>query len=1811
MSTLQESLLNAVDTLAQSSVKSARITETIECIILSVEDAGLNLYNVEYKGNTFEAFAPVSSIYNIGDIVYVLVPEGDFSKTKVIIGAISPTTQNIIDETLTSDNIEISENLLDSIDGEYQLCTQNNNSSQTIAVNDLIKNINLYIDDDFRNYSLTAKIKTSILIEQQSNGNYGLRLYIPILRDPGTGDSESDNRTAQEDYKIINLDALNTIQGNPYRLTEQSYQKVNFTIPEGTKLDTKITETRFPHLDIFVEGFVQNPDITDNDIFIKNISLKAVDILTDEQKEGYYLTLVSDTGNFFLQNSPEVKVITPVLKVKGKTTKVATQDCYQFVKDDLVKIGSEGYLQLGGQGQRCLNDFADIYINEDGTTKIQYITNVYKCEVNKKDVISKSRYKCVLVKDTVQTSTEIIITNMSNEEARQRECKLYSSTGSNNFIKNVGNIELTAELIYPNLIDEQGKRDKDIYLGWTRTNSDGRVLDSSIIKIKEESYSKDGYIAKACYPSSAVEDINIISCTFYYRKITSDNLLEEKMIGDASISISTSIDPDYRVIIQNADVLYKYDSDGNSPMVADYAYPTSMIKEIKPLDYKVFKPDGTELTDEEYLYCNVTQKIPKQSMIKLPTGTTLEDDYYIIKSKGHKTGLNYNIDPIYNAKKNDNYVILDIQFKDLSLQDTQNIKFLKEGESGTNGSKYTAIIKYNGYEYGEHEGDIIHRLQLGYYKNAWYYADIEQGLMQAAPEKFDFSVSLYCDGVLVTEEYDDVEQEIFDSEEVTIRNIDNNKVYESPTNPVLMVDNKEIKIKTGVTLDNNSATSTIVRAKVSVGNKGELFSNKNQEIIYVNYPVDVVYISDNFEGYRLPCITGGFNSVLYASDGTNPQYDNTESFKFKNDFTYIDPYGDTYSDIYNYEQIVSNDNLKIRNSEKPYECNISPNTKFKENGISKNFVKLGFSITLSENEEEILTNRFNELKGTPTEPGLINECDVVIEKNNIAKSKIESFLNAVNSLINNANSKLESKTLINILSDRVKMLDALDKIREAGLKAEDYIVSTDVLIRDPANTNFYYEVLNLINSSRKILWQLPSDNNIKNIINDMQSLNTFNTDIKQAFKLSSDLNILSSGIKKSLKQYLTSVNSAIKSYNKLLTDNKSSVYFKKYAKNDNNSAIELNKLYNIFMDGKKTLFGNEYSVLIICCGEIFKNLSNQYDAIIYRLTSPFDLTNLNAIQIQNKLDELYSKEKPIYQDKQSIKTNIINKINSLFLSDNKNKEYYEDIIDKNVLSISSLKDDYIKEADECYQVLTNYDKNNQIYIQKPIIMLYNTYELSNITGQDGNKLYIDDQHGDNPQYLLAPQLGAGIKDKNKFTGVVMGVRSFTKETNNEHHVGIFAWGDGVQTYFLNAKDGSAIMGKSGDGQIIIDPKAGGLIYSSNYFQNYGLDGKPSNYTQINNTGMLIDLKAAKIHFGDENGPEGTTPGKIYSGGHDTIKSKDDGFFLSKDGLSIGSKVKITSEGIAYFGTNAVTDNKKCQKINGGTPESSNPSYISFNTDDIGFTSEDDGKEMEITTGGNNQIYISTKGIRIGSKFAVDDYGNVLANQINAKGGTIGDQTINNKGKIIGQTSSDNENIVLDARGSIKAGKPNEDGTISNPTQSIERDGNATFNNIHCNQIFTIGQEGTSNYQSSEDNGSGGQTNTFAFGNGTIALGNSTFGQGNNGISYNSNGVMSIGGTIYANAGNIGGCEITQKDGKPHLEVDSAHISSAVIDELKADTITAITSEQLINFSGQIEAQTYIYPHGGNRAQYSNGTAIVKDINGNSVTVLTGNDMPRA
>ena len=145
--------------------------------------------------------------------------------------------------------------------------------------------------------------------------------------------------------------------------------------------------------------------------------------------------------------------------------------------------------------------------------------------------------------------------------------------------------------------------------------------------------------------------------------------------------------------------------------------------------------------------------------------------------------------------------------------------------------------------------------------------------------------------------------------------------------------------------------------------------------------------------------------------------------------------------------------------------------------------------------------------------------------------------------------------------------------------------------------------------------------------------------------------------------------------------------------------------------------------------------------------------------------------------------------------------------------------------------------NNSLFIHVPIHFMLNRYGHSAINAWDGNSVSID---ADGNNTILAPQVGAGIKNNNdnSFTGIVMGA---VKNTNSSTpQTGLFGYSSGVRTIFLDASNGKSHFGKPGAGQIIINPaKNEAKITSGNYNTSSG-------------TGMQINLSTPSIRYGSGN-----------------------------------------------------------------------------------------------------------------------------------------------------------------------------------------------------------------------------------------------------------------------------------------------------------------------------------------------------------------------
>lgn len=228
---------------------------------------------------------------------------------------------------------------------------------------------------------------------------------------------------------------------------------------------------------------------------------------------------------------------------------------------------------------------------------------------------------------------------------------------------------------------------------------------------------------------------------------------------------------------------------------------------------------------------------------------------------------------------------------------------------------------------------------------------------------------------------------------------------------------------------------------------------------------------------------------------------------------------------------------------------------------------------------------------------------------------------------------------------------------------------------------------------------------------------------------------------------------------------------------------------------------------------------------VYDSTNPFELTvlkNGNEISQEDNTTYTWNVNGQVYYTQWQSSLNLTER-KGMNLKAQKNQRYYQPIAQVDGLCLSN--------SITC-KIRDNGAEVGSITI--PVYLYLNRYGHAALNGWDGNSVSIDNNGG----MILTPQIGAGKKeDDNSYTGVFMG--SVKKAGATQLETGLFGYNKGEQTIKLDAETGSASFGKSGSGQIIIDPTEGAKIRGGNY-----------NYTgNDSGTGMEIDLSKPSIKYG--------------------------------------------------------------------------------------------------------------------------------------------------------------------------------------------------------------------------------------------------------------------------------------------------------------------------------------------------------------------------
>ena len=1129
---ISNSIYDAVASVSENAVSAVQSDVSYEMEVMEIVDQGTATYRVKYLENDkLQAHASTPS-YSVGDHVLVLVPRGDFDNPLVILNSVTPSVTVVGEDKTTAETvkrIEVSQNLFNSYNlikfASYQDETININDIVPYDLSDLLKG---YFDSGYNILKLNMNVKTSIAKEQRISGSYGIKVEIPIRRKNADGILKDDIQEFYLDSKVFN--------GNPYELTNWSNQTNYLVLNFGDEI--VFDKKKSIKVTAFIDGFPQDPAKTDKnvwaDIVLKDIQLTVCeDIETVEG--GYKVVLTAENGPFFANqdvSSIEEKKINLKVFLNGLETSYAKMPVYWFIEDPTVNETSKYYHRSAGVNWRCLNSRTEVLGEAQNDSSFVFDTSAGSIIISNQDIKYKSKIRCYVGTNEGQLWVygELAISNLYS---LIKEVNLYADKENNTYVENVGNVILTCEVNYPNLYSNV-VHDEELNYVWEQIDQQGRIVSQddfySIVALNDKNITDGIYTTKISFPvSSLTSDMNIFKVYVYVNKKQASGSITAYPIETKQISIRTKEGQDFLVVLDNANVNYNYDADGDAPDSDNYDGLSLQKLEIKPVEFSIISAaTGEEISNAEYDRVSWVWKVPINSLLKPnlvyfesinqdnTSAITKDDNYYYIRGNGANRSLQYKLASRYNAKSAQSLSSLTITFGNTVLYEDVPIRFSKDGENGTNGTKYTAFVTYKigdtEYRYGDiyvDDNGNEHPVKMRFVAVEdddgtidWYIYDLVSNTLKKCyslsnnnyshikGDLYRLNVKVYKDGEEINTSASsqtgqaNVSWSIFDSGEKQGLGWKENKYFcpfaisDSDSNSCYIIPTNSDKNKLSQWTNENNIPYVIVQANISLSNlkatadqsTDDLNNIYNNDLhIYYDYPIEITRIkkpqtdfaSDGSFKSFVPSLEGGFYNVLYTSAGNNPQYDDTENFRCESNLIGVDSKECNYSWNAN-SNIFLDKNMTIHEiSVSEYnECPVAkPNPLF-QSGDFYNYIKVKVDI-----ENKILKDKLSK---TTSEK---EELQKALDKNNLIYSNLELFLKACNlyqieySLKQSKEELQKRSECIDALQNIVNAINNLDRDVSAQSNMSELTLSNGIKIGSSKNVDtFIYNELNIINN---------------------------------------------------------------------------------------------------------------------------------------------------------------------------------------------------------------------------------------------------------------------------------------------------------------------------------------------------------------------------------------------------------------------------------------------------------------------------------------------------------------------------------------------------------------------------------------------------------------------------------------------------------------------------------------------------------------------------------------------------------------------------
>lgn len=434
--------------------------------------------------------------------------------------------------------------------------------------------------------------------------------------------------------------------------------------------------------------------------------------------------------------------------------------------------------------------------NHAGGAGWEYLTegtNTYT--VYKTDIVSEEQmYKCVADIGGILYSQVVIFKNYDTEI----KISIQSSNGTV-FYYDMGEITLTCNV-------EGGDPANEYSYHWIFEDSGAGTT-----FLENDTNIQNVYI----------KDISLS------RKYTCSIYLGDVYVGTSSIMLynqTNTQDIQFQLKVLNNDILYQYDIDGNKPDM-----------EIKPLKCMLQDADGNEIDESIFSKCKIIWTCPQEKSMMKDFSASLNN-------------LTYTIEDRYDIEKTNNKIGVQIQLDAQYIYKEFSINFIKKGEIGTNGTRYTGKIVMNA------ENDLQYPVYSGSSRVTFWNCNLYSS------SKW-FKIQLWKDSKKIYEGYSDGTS----------------------------IENKQVQLKWSI-LKNKYPNEISDYSKINIDEynnytaKGYIPENRIAASVVqceVSYDGIKIYCTkpllegESWPGNKVFLVEGtGFTNVQYNSQGRNPKYQN-------------------------------------------------------------------------------------------------------------------------------------------------------------------------------------------------------------------------------------------------------------------------------------------------------------------------------------------------------------------------------------------------------------------------------------------------------------------------------------------------------------------------------------------------------------------------------------------------------------------------------------------------------------------------------------------------------------------------------------------------------------------------------------------------------------------------------------------------------------------------------------------------------------------------------------------------------------------------